>query len=367
MSRTPSPSHPADRTVADRNGHALAGSGQSTPGPGADARLDVLVVAQDGRLGFEALILASSLRQSDPGFSGRLIIAEPQPGGAWPGDPRLAPAIRQELERLGAEVRPFSARHFGASYPRGNKIEALLALSGDRPVLFLDTDTLVTGPLSAVPFDPARPTASMHREGTWPRPTLYGPDMAAIWASLYARRGLDMAPTLDMTQPEGHWERFLYFNAGWVWTGAAPRRLAEDWLSVARMVRDDPPPELVGQVRDPWLDQIALPLAIAAQGGGRPGPELAAMDGAGRPGGATCHWRSLSLLYAREDDRVLEVLHAAVAPNRIKKLLKDWPPARRMIWGGDGARARALFDRTRLPLREQAIRQRLKAAGLWLR
>jgi hypothetical protein len=202
----------------------------------------------------------------------------------------------------------------------------------------------------------------MRREGTWPRPTLYGPDIAAIWGSLYARRGLDIAPTLDLSQPEGHWERFLYLNAGWVWTGAAPAAFANDWLEVARMVRDDPPPDLVGQVWDPWLDQIALPLAIAGQGGGRPGADLSAMDGT-----ATCHWRSLSLLYAREDDRVVDTLHAAVAPNRIKRLLKGWEPARRMIWGSDGARARALFDRTRLPAREQAIRQRLKAEGLWLR
>jgi hypothetical protein len=329
------------------------------PGPPV---FDVLAVAQSGRLGYEALILASSLRLSDPGFAGRLVIAEPQPGGAWLGDPRLSPEVRAELERLGAEVRPFTARHFGASYPRGNKIEALVALAGDRPVLFLDTDTLVTGPLSAVPFRPDWPTASMRREGTWPRPTLYGPDMAAIWGSLYARRGLDIAPTLDLSQPEGHWERFLYFNAGWVWTGAAPAAFAADWREVARMIRDDPPPELVGQVWDPWLDQIALPLAIAGQGGGRPGTDLSAMDGS-----ATCHWRSLSLLYAREDDRVVDTLHAAVAPNRIKKLVRGWEPARRMVWGGDGARARALFDRTHLPAREQAIRQRLKAEGLWIR
>lgn len=334
-------------------------SASDQPGP---PPFDVMAVAQAGRLGFEALILASSLRLSDPGFAGRLILAEPQPGGAWPGDPRLSPDIRAELHRLGAEIRPFTAQHFGASYPRGNKIEALGALSGDRPVMFLDTDTLVTGPLSAVPFDPGYPTASMRREGTWPRPTLYGPDMAAIWASLYARRGLDIAPTLDLSQPEGHWERFLYLNAGWVWTGSAPQTFAAAWLGCARMVRDDPPPELVGQVWDPWLDQIALPIAIAGQGGGRPGPDLSAMDGT-----ATCHWRSLSLLYAREDDRVIDVLHASVAPNRIKKLLRGWDPARRMIWGGDGARARTLFDRARLPGREQVIRQRLRAEGLWIR
>jgi hypothetical protein len=322
---------------------------------------DVLAVAQGGRLGYEALILVASLRLSDPGFAGRLILAEPQPGGAWPGDPRLDPEVRAELERQGAEIMPFTATLFGAAYPRGNKIEALCALPPGRPVLFLDTDTLVTGALSQVPFDRRYATASMRREGTWPKPTLYGPDIAAIWGALYARAGLGMAPTIDTSQPDGHWERFLYFNAGWVWAGDG-RALGEAWRDAALMVRDDPPPELVCQPVDPWLDQIALPLAVARLGGGRPGPELAGMDGA-----VTCHWRVLPLLYARESDRAVAVLEEAVRPNRIKKLLRDWPPARRMIWQGEGAKARALFDRDRLPGREQAIRQRLKAEGLWVR
>ncbi len=331
------------------------------PDVASDAPFDLLAIVQGGRLGYEALILAASLRLSDPGFAGRLILAEPQPGGAWPGDPRPKPEIRAELERLGAEILPFTATHFGASYPRGNKIEALAALPPGRPVLFLDTDTLVTGALSRVPFDPGHPTASMRREGTWPKPTLYGPDIASIWGALYARAGLDLASTLDLSQPHGHWERFLYFNAGWVWAGDG-RALGEAWRDAALMVRDDPPPELVCQPTDPWLDQIALPLAITRLGGGRPGPDLAGLDGA-----VTCHWRILPLLYARESDRAVAVLEAAVRPNRIKKLLRDWPPARRMIWGGEGARARALFDRDRLPGREQAIRQRLKAEGLWVR
>ena len=53
----------------------------------------------------------------------------------------------------------------------------------------------------------------------------------------------------------------------------------------------------------PWLDQIALPLVIHSFGGGRPGPELAGLDG-----DVTCHYRTLPLLYARESDRVVEVL-----------------------------------------------------------
>ena len=52
--------------------------------------------------------------------------------------------MRDLLGELGAVFLPFESRVFGASYPYGNKIEALAALP-DEPFLFLDTDTLVTG------------------------------------------------------------------------------------------------------------------------------------------------------------------------------------------------------------------------------
>jgi hypothetical protein len=38
-----------------------------------------------------------------------------------------------------------------------------------------------------------------------------------------------------------------------------------------------------------------------------------------------------------------------------------------MIYQRRGHKARALFDRERLPRREQAIRNRLKREGYWLR
>ena len=55
----------------------------------------------------------------------------------------------------------------------------------------------------------------MRRTATWPEPPPYGPGYGAIWKSLYDRFGLDFASSLDMAQPDEHWERYLYFNAGW--------------------------------------------------------------------------------------------------------------------------------------------------------
>ena len=339
-----------------------AGAAQSMAKP-ASARqsFNILAIGQAGRLQYEAVLLAASLRAMDPDFPGTLYIAEPQPGPLWPADPRIShSATRTLLEELGAVILPFETRDFGGPYPHGNKIEALAALP-DAPFVFLDTDTLITGSFAGVTFDFDRPSASMRREGTWPNQELYGPGYGAIWRALYDRFGLHFESSLDLTQPDEFWQRYLYFSAGWFFH-RRPWQFGQRFREIAVTIRDDPPKELLGQAMTPWLDQIALPLVVHALGGGRPQAGLAGMDG-----DVTCHWRTLPLLYARESDRVIEVLEATCAPNPIKRVLKDYEPFRRMIYQGKGAEVRALFDRSDLPRREQMIRNTIKRAGLWMR
>ncbi|MBA3908734.1 MAG: hypothetical protein C0524_02380 [Rhodobacter sp.] len=321
---------------------------------------NLFAIGQSGRLEFEAILLAASLRHSDPGFSGTLYIAEPQPGPKWQGDPRMADPSKALLASLGAVILPFENRAFGTSYPHGNKIEALEALP-DAPFLFLDTDTLITGPLSQVPFDFSKPSASMRREGTWPKVELYGPTYAETWKALYDCFGLDYASSLDLSQPEEYWQRHLYFNAGWFFH-ESPRAFGDRFLSYARSIRDNPPDELVCQELFPWLDQIALPLVIHSFCGGRPGPELAPLDGT-----ATCHYRTLPLLYARESDHAVAVLEEVARDKAIRPTLRDWPALKTMVYQNKGRKARALLDRGALPQREQMIRNALKRAGFWLR
>lgn len=320
----------------------------------------VMAIGQGGRLQYEAILLAGSLRLTNPDFAGRLVICEPQPGPLWPRDPRMSPEARAVLEALGATILPFESQVFGQAYPYGNKIEALAALP-DAPFLFLDTDTLITGDLAALEMDFARPSASMRREGTWPKIELYGPGYGAIWKSLYDRFGLTFETSLDLGQPDEYWGRYLYFNAGWFFH-ESPRRFGGRFLSYARSIRDDRPAPLVLQELDPWLDQVALPLVIHSFGGGRPGPGLAGLDGE-----VTCHYRSLPLLYARESDRAVEVLEAVAKDQPLRRVLRDHPPVKAMVYQNQGRRARALFDRENLPHREQVIRNTLKRENLWMR
>ncbi|WP_371153778.1 hypothetical protein [Jannaschia sp. 2305UL9-9] len=326
---------------------------------------NIMIVGQAGRLMHEAALFAATLRHNAPRWDGRLILAEPQPGGRWPDDPRIPNGPQRDLLlSLGAEIVPFENSHFGASYPQGNKIEGLSALP-DGPFVFFDTDTVITDELTDLEIDFTRPAASMRREDTWPKIELYGPDYKAIWGALHARMGTRLADTLDLSWPEDHWQRYLYFNAGWF--------LAEDaaafrhaFLDAALMLRDDPPPEAAIQTLDPWLDQAALPLVVAAMGGGRPGDRGGIADGH-FDGSHSFHYRFVPLMYATAPDHVIDAVEAAAKPNAIKKVLKEHEPFKRFIFQPKGAKARALFDRNDLPRKEQAIRNRLKRENLWAR
>lgn len=320
----------------------------------------IMAIGQKGRLQYEAILLAGSLRFSNPAFKGRFVICEPQPGPLWTQDPTMDPEVRDLLQSLGAEIIPFENKIFGQKYPYGNKIEALSALP-DKPFLFLDTDTLITGDLASVGFDFSRPSASMRREGTWPQIELYGPGYSEIWRSLYRKFSLEFETSLDLSQPDEYWQRYLYFNAGWFFH-ESPKRFGARFQTYAKAILETPPPELVLQEFDPWLDQIALPLVIHSFGGGRPGPELAGLDGE-----VTCHYRTLPLLYARESDRAVEVLEKVAEDKPLRRILRDYPPVKAMVYQNKGRKARGLFDRDDLPKREHVIRNTLRRNGLWLR
>ena len=325
------------------------------------ASFNILIVGQAGRLEYEAVLFTASLRRACPNFAGKLIVAEPQPGPKWEGDPRISGGIRTALIEMGAEVRGFDTVHFGKDYPYGNKIEALKVMPAAEPFVFFDTDTIITGDITNIPFDFSRPSASMQRTGTWPVEELYWPGYTAIWRSLYDRFGLDFDSSLDLSQPDEFWERYLYFNAGWFY-GADPVAFGQRFTEYAVSVRDNPPPEMVIQPLDPWLDQVVLPLVIHAFGGGRPGPELAPLDGA-----SSCHYRVLPLFYARESDAAVAALEDIASPNKVKKLLKQYEPFKRMIYQGRGQKVRALFDQDNLPRHEQSLRNKIKSAGFWMR
>ena len=324
--------------------------------------LNVVIVVQDGRLAYEAALFAASLRHSNPNFAGRLLLAEPLPGPLWPRDPRLPEGeLRDLLIDLGGQFIQFESKAFGASYPYGNKIEAMAAMPKGENFVFFDTDTLIIGELGDVPFDFDRPSASLRRENTWPQLELYGPGYAQTWRSLYDKFDLDFDSALDLHYPDEYWRRYPYYNAGFFFY-KCPQQFGARFLHYAKGIRDDAPPELICQTLDPWLDQVALPLVIHSFGGGTNALPTGLLDG-----NISCHYRMLPLLYARENDHVVDTLEEVTAPNKIKKVLKGSNVIKRMIYQGRGRKVRDLFDQDNLPRKEQAIRNRIKKAGFWMR
>ena len=325
----------------------------------ATPKFNVVCVAQAGRLAYESVIFARSFRATNPDFKGKLIVAEPT-GARWRTETQIPTPIRELLEAENVTFISFENKVFGQNYPHGNKIEMLTALP-DEPFFFFDTDTIFTGPLSDLDIDFNRPSASMRREGTWPEPPLYGPGYAGIWKSLYDRFGLDFDSTLDLTQPDEYWARYMYFSAGWFF-GASPKAFGERFLEYATSIRNDPPDELACQSLDPWLDQVALPLVIQSFGGGRPGAGLDGLDGE-----TTCHYRFIPLLYARESDLAIKTIEDVIAPNTVKRVLKEYEPLKKLVYQSKGERVRALFDQDNLPKREHVLRNTIKRSGFWMR
>ncbi len=323
---------------------------------------NILIVAQAGRLSFEAAIFMASLREKSPKFAGTVYIAMPRKNDLWWDNPEIANTdLIDLLKTFGAKIVPFESQHFGQHYPYGNKIEALGVLPKDEPFVFFDTDTIVTGELSDVPFDFNRPSASRRVSATWPELELYGPGYDATWGSLYRKFGLDFESSLDQTQPHEYWKRYLYFNAGFFYY-KCPHAFGQRYLEYARAIRDDRPEELVCQELNPWLDQVALPLVIHSLGGGRNALAPGYLDGK-----TTCHYRMLPLLYARESDAVVETLESVLAPNKVKKVVKAYDPIKRMVYQGRGRKVRDLFDQDNLPRKEKQIRNTIKREGFWMR
>jgi hypothetical protein len=283
------------------------------PRPG----FNVVVVAQAGRLQYEAALFCASFRAAMPDFPVASSWPNRRPGPRWSRDPRISDAaVRALVLELGRRDLPFESKHFGESYPYGNKIECLSALPAGEPFVFFDSDTLILGDLAEVPFDFDRPSASLRVEGTWPQIELYGPGYTAIWKSLYDRFGVDFESSLDLSQPDEFWRRYLYFNAGFFYY-RCPHVFGSRFLEIALGIRDDPPPELVCQSLDPWLDQVALPLVIHDLGGGRDALQPGWLDGSPAATTGYCHCSTRG-----SPDRVVELLERIGAPNRIKKVLK---------------------------------------------
>ena len=66
---------------------------------------NIVLVAQAGRLQYEAVLFVASLRANSPKFKGKVFVAEPQSGPCWERNPKInSDDCRNALLDMGAEI-----------------------------------------------------------------------------------------------------------------------------------------------------------------------------------------------------------------------------------------------------------------------
>lgn len=194
-------------------------------------------VCEPGRLEAQALVLAASLRIADPRLA--LVAAVPRP---------IPTRTREILDALNVRIAPI-CNPVAEGYAIGNKVAALAAGECDGLRVFLDTDTLCLASLNFAALAEHAFAAKSADIATF--------GDLDIWRVLYRRFGLELPPIRVAASVSEVWSP-PYFNAGMIATTRA-NELATEWAKICRAVdaMEDINP------RRPWLDQIALPIAIA--------------------------------------------------------------------------------------------------------
>lgn len=200
----------------------------------------VSFVCQSGRLEAQGVLLAASLRHHHPTLA--LYAAVPD---------TLSTAAQSALHALAVQCVPVT-NPVADDYPIGHKVAALGAGGAEGLRLFLDSDILCLQPL------PWHHLADCAFAAKAADVATFGSDN--IWQTLYRRFGL-VLPTQRVAATVSGALMYPYFNAGMVATTQA-QRLSVAWATLCRDINDMTDVE----PRRPWLDQIALPLALARLG-----------------------------------------------------------------------------------------------------
>lgn len=237
------------------------------------------------------------------------------PDWKWP---LFTATVKTLLRELGAEVRLFRAdagnKLFASKYPNGNKIVACTQKRRARRTVFLDTDMFLNAPLDAdALFGGCQAAVCPAEFNTFSnRPEDWGP--------VYGMFGLDL-PERNLPAKRSRTMMYPYFNGGLV-AFDETTGLARSWADTASRIDHSD----LDIKKRPWLDQVALPVAMArkqvsyrileeAWNYGLNGP------GGGRelPGGVLiAHWHWVPyLMFPGTHARVLEIIGAVLGPTTL--------------------------------------------------
>lgn len=209
-----------------------------------------LFVVEGARLEAQSLLLASSLRRHHP----KAMILGYRPMGAEPA-PAAVRAMFDAVDGLLCPLPPTEGLWRGA-YPHGNKIIALAQPRDTAISVFLDTDMVMTAPLGSGDL-PTHGEIAVVPEGI----QSWGKEQGR-WERVYAHFGLQMPEDRIRLLRGARRLSPPYFNAGFVAQRETDRvdgmTFGQMWRDTASRIDHE---VAVGNKR-PWLDQIALPVAM---------------------------------------------------------------------------------------------------------
>ena len=207
-------------------------------------------VCQKGDLEIQAMLLAASL-QRFVSCPYEVVVAIPQPTPRY-GSP--APSTLRLLESLGARFAQIS-NQIDPTYPIANKISAMAVSTNGRRRIFLDSDMMCITPFSGDSRLDVEYGATPAARLTWGKEP-------SDWDKVYELFGLT-TPTIRMKTVSTAQDSPPYYNAGFIVAGKdVADALAHTWLECARVIDRNP---MIPNTR-PWLDQIALPVAVTRLG-----------------------------------------------------------------------------------------------------
>ena len=211
----------------------------------SDHNYTATFVIHGGSLESKGMLLAASLAKN---FLPQKIVARVmEPFSLW-GD--LSNEAKKLLDQFGVDVRP-AFNDIDSTYPHGNKLSALIGIEG--PAIFFDSDIILTVPFSwhySLNADISAKAADMD---TFEKG-------GGSWHQAWSTFGLSKPPRTIFASVSGELMA-PYYNAGVIAVKDADC-FGRMWLDCARRIDNN---DLVRNKR-PWLDQIALPIAISLLG-----------------------------------------------------------------------------------------------------
>jgi hypothetical protein len=210
-----------------------------------------IFISQSGALEFKSILLALSLREMYADDC-QLIAAVPTPTHVWGSINKTTQKIFQTLK---VEIREI-CNPISDSYPIANKISAFQQPTNGDLTIFLDTDILCLKPLTRSEWKLQSDFAVRPAGGAWSKE-----NESLEWEKVYALFGLQL-PNERVIGSISNLAMIPYFNAGVIIT-KDNQILANKWLECALKIDSQP---TISNKR-PWLDQIALPVAMYLLGG----------------------------------------------------------------------------------------------------